>query len=64
MSPWAWRRRRLPLRGVDLALSAAAFAVVGLTWFALLYRRLGMAPDISPQQSPFRLAMPTRASRS
>jgi 4-amino-4-deoxy-L-arabinose transferase-like glycosyltransferase len=44
IATWAWRRRRLPLRAVDLALATAAFAVVGLTWFALLYRRLGMAP--------------------
>ena len=32
------------MRGVDLALAIAACAAVGLTWFALVYRRLGAAP--------------------
>jgi 4-amino-4-deoxy-L-arabinose transferase-like glycosyltransferase len=41
---WSWHRRRLLLRGADLALAIAACAAVGLTWFALVYRRLGAAP--------------------
>ena len=44
IATWAWRRRRLPLPVADCILAMAAFTVVGLTWFALLYRRMGRAP--------------------
>jgi len=44
VATWAWRRRRLPLRAADRTLAIAVFAVVGLAWFALVYRRLGAAP--------------------
>jgi 4-amino-4-deoxy-L-arabinose transferase-like glycosyltransferase len=44
IATWAWRRRRLPLRAADCVLAILAFAVTGLTWFALVYRRLGAAP--------------------
>jgi 4-amino-4-deoxy-L-arabinose transferase-like glycosyltransferase len=41
---WAWRARRLPLRAGEIALAAVVFSATALTWFALVYRRLGMAP--------------------
>ena len=44
IATWAWRRRRLPLRAADCTLAIVAFAVAGLTWFALVYRRLGTPP--------------------
>jgi len=44
IATWAWRARRLPLPAAGIAQAIAAFAVVGLTWFALVYRRLGAAP--------------------
>ena len=44
IATWAWRRRRLPLRAADCTPAILASAVVGLTWFALVYRRLGAAP--------------------
>lgn len=44
IATWAWRRRRLPLRAADRTLAIVAFAVVGLAWFALVYRRMGAAP--------------------
>ena len=45
IATWAWRRRRLPLpRRRAASLAVAAFAAVGLAWFALVYRRLGAAP--------------------
>ena len=39
---WRAAHRRPPVAG--LALAAAAFAAVGLTWFAVVYQRLGAAP--------------------
>jgi 4-amino-4-deoxy-L-arabinose transferase-like glycosyltransferase len=44
IATWAWQRRRLPLRAAECTLAIAAFALIGLTWFALVYRRLGAAP--------------------
>ncbi len=41
---WSWQRRRLPLGPASSVLALVAFAASGLSWFALVYRRLGSAP--------------------
>jgi len=41
---WENRRRPLPCGSGPLALGVAAFALLGLGWFALVYRRLGTEP--------------------
>jgi 4-amino-4-deoxy-L-arabinose transferase-like glycosyltransferase len=44
IATWGWRHRRPPLKAGHAALAIAAFAVFGLGWFALVYRRLGAGP--------------------
>ena len=44
IATWTWQRRRFPLPAAQWAPAIVAFAVTGLTWFALVYERLGMAP--------------------
>jgi 4-amino-4-deoxy-L-arabinose transferase-like glycosyltransferase len=41
---WANRRRPVPFGLLPLAFGGLAFAVLGLGWFALAYRRLGTEP--------------------
>jgi 4-amino-4-deoxy-L-arabinose transferase-like glycosyltransferase len=41
---WENRRRPVPCRWSTLALAALAFAVLGLGWFVLVFRRLGAEP--------------------
>ena len=41
---WRHRARPLPLGPGRIAVAALAFAVLGLGWFALVYRRLGAEP--------------------
>jgi 4-amino-4-deoxy-L-arabinose transferase len=44
MITWAWTRRRLPLGVAGSVAAILAFATVGLSWFILVYERLGAAP--------------------
>ena len=41
---WENRRRPVPCRWSTLAVAAVAFAVLGLGWFVLVFRRLGAEP--------------------
>jgi 4-amino-4-deoxy-L-arabinose transferase-like glycosyltransferase len=41
---WTRRRDRLTLTPTGVALGTLLFAVIGLGWFALVYRRLGFGP--------------------
>jgi len=44
---WENRRRPVPGGTLPLALGAFAFALLGLGWFALVYRRLGPGPLVA-----------------
>jgi 4-amino-4-deoxy-L-arabinose transferase-like glycosyltransferase len=44
---WENRRRPVPCGGGPLALGALAFALLGLGWFALVYRELGPGPLVA-----------------
>jgi 4-amino-4-deoxy-L-arabinose transferase-like glycosyltransferase len=44
IAAWAWPRRRWPLAPAGTALAVAAFALVGLSWFGLVYARMGAGP--------------------
>jgi len=44
---WENRRRPVPCGWGPLVLAVLAFAVLGLGWFALVYRRLGGAPLVA-----------------
>jgi 4-amino-4-deoxy-L-arabinose transferase-like glycosyltransferase len=41
---WQRRRQPLPVGPLAVVVAALAFAVIGLGWFALVYRRLGAEP--------------------
>jgi 4-amino-4-deoxy-L-arabinose transferase-like glycosyltransferase len=44
VAAWSRRDRRLPLTLASVAAAGLAFALCGLTWFALLWTRLGTEP--------------------